>query len=33
MSEENVELVKRAIRLWNERDFDAMRAFAHPDFE
>ena len=33
MSQENVEIVTRAIRAWNERDFDAYPALAHPDAE
>jgi ketosteroid isomerase-like protein len=33
VSQENVEIVKRAIRAWNERDWDAYPALAHPDFE
>jgi ketosteroid isomerase-like protein len=33
MSEENVEVVRRAIAAYNRRDFDAMRALNHPDME
>jgi ketosteroid isomerase-like protein len=31
MSEENVEIVKRSIAAYSGRDFEAMRAMAHPD--
>jgi len=30
---ENVEIVKRAVQAWNERDETAMGALFHPDFE
>ena len=33
MSQENVELVRRAIAAYNQRDFEAMRALNHPDVE
>jgi ketosteroid isomerase-like protein len=33
VSRENVELVRRAYRAWNERDFDAWVACATPDVE
>jgi ketosteroid isomerase-like protein len=33
MSQENVELVRRAIAAYNRRDFEAMRALNHPDVE
>jgi ketosteroid isomerase-like protein len=33
MSHENVDLVRRAIAAYNERDFDAIRALAQPDVE
>jgi ketosteroid isomerase-like protein len=33
MSEENVEVVRRAIAAYNRRDFEAMRALNHPDVE
>jgi ketosteroid isomerase-like protein len=33
MSQENVEIVRRAIAAYNGRDFDAMRAMNHPDLE
>ena len=31
MSQENVEIVKRSLAAYSGRDFDAMRAVAHPD--
>jgi ketosteroid isomerase-like protein len=33
MSQENVEVVRRAIAAYNRRDFEAMRALNHPDIE
>jgi uncharacterized protein len=33
MSQENVEIVRRAIAAYNRRDFEAMRALNHPDME
>src|SRR5215216_6356076 len=33
MSQENVELVKRAIDAYNRRDFDAMRRMNNPDVQ
>src|SRR5215207_4539313 len=33
MSQENVELVRRAIDAYNRRDVDALRALNHPDVE
>jgi ketosteroid isomerase-like protein len=33
MSQENVEVVRRAIAAYNRRDFEAMRALNHPDVE
>ena len=33
MSEENVELTRRAYVLFNERDYDALLALGHPDIE
>ncbi len=33
MSEENVELVRRAFRANNERDFETLRSLHHPDAE
>jgi ketosteroid isomerase-like protein len=33
MSQENVDLVKRIIHAWNERDLKTMRTLAHPDAE
>jgi ketosteroid isomerase-like protein len=33
MSQENVEIVQRAIAAYNRRDFEAMRALNHPDVE
>jgi ketosteroid isomerase-like protein len=32
MSQENAELVRRAYDAWNDRDLDAMAAFAAADF-
>jgi ketosteroid isomerase-like protein len=33
MSQENVEIVRRAIAAYNRRDFEAMRALNHPDVQ
>jgi ketosteroid isomerase-like protein len=33
MSQENVELVRRAIAAYNRRDFEALRALNHPEIE
>jgi ketosteroid isomerase-like protein len=33
MSRENVEVVRRAISAYNERDFEAIRALNHPEVE
>jgi ketosteroid isomerase-like protein len=33
MSQENVEIVRRAIVAYNRRDFEAMGALNHPDVE
>jgi ketosteroid isomerase-like protein len=33
MSEENVEVVRRAIDAYNRRDFDAIRAISEPEVE
>ena len=33
MSQENVELVRRAYDAWDRRDFEAMSDLLHPDFE
>jgi len=33
MSQENVEIVRRAIAAYNRRDFEAMGALNHPDVE
>jgi ketosteroid isomerase-like protein len=33
MSEENVEVISRAIDAWNRRDLDGFLAGAHPDLE
>jgi ketosteroid isomerase-like protein len=33
MSQENVELVRRAIEAWNRGDLDAILATLHPDLE
>jgi ketosteroid isomerase-like protein len=33
MSQENVEVVRRAIAAYNRRDFKAMRVLNHPDVE
>jgi ketosteroid isomerase-like protein len=33
MSQENVEIVRRAIAAYNRRDFEAMQALNHPDVE
>ena len=33
MSQENVEVVQRAIAAYNRRDFEAMEALNHPDVE
>src|SRR4051794_16034985 len=33
MSEENVEVIRRAIDAWNRGDLDGFLAGAHPDFE
>jgi ketosteroid isomerase-like protein len=33
MSEENVEIVKRAIAAYNRRDYEAMQELGHPDIE
>jgi ketosteroid isomerase-like protein len=33
MSQENVEIVRRAIAAYNQRDFEAMRALNHPDVQ
>ena len=33
MSEENVEVVRRAIDAYNRRDLEGMKAEAHPDVE
>jgi ketosteroid isomerase-like protein len=33
MSQENVEIVKRSIQAFNERDLDTWLALSHPDFE
>jgi ketosteroid isomerase-like protein len=33
MSQENVEIVVRALAAWNEGDFDGWLETAHPDIE
>lgn len=33
MSEKNVDIVRRALEAWSERDQDAIDALFHPDFE
>ena len=33
MSQENVEVVRRAIAAYNRRDFEAMQTLNHPDVE
>ncbi len=33
MSEENVEIVKRAIVAYRQRDYETMRELGHPDIE
>jgi ketosteroid isomerase-like protein len=33
MSQENVDLVRRSIAAYNERDFDAIEPLTHPDVE
>ncbi len=33
MSQENVELVRRAYDAWDRRDFEALPELVHPDFE
>ena len=33
MSQENVEVVRRALALYNRRDFEALEALNHPDVE
>jgi ketosteroid isomerase-like protein len=33
MSQENVEVVRKALALYNRRDFEALQALNHPDVE
>lgn len=33
MSEENVQLFRRGLAAWNERDFGAIVEMCHPDVE
>jgi uncharacterized protein len=33
MSEENVEVVRKGLALYNRRDFEALQALNHPDVE
>ena len=33
MSQENVEIVRRSLDAWNQRDLESWRAFVHSDLE